>query len=270
MQAFAEMSLDARLAYGFHLCMVLLFFGGGTLLAETMQPQRAVGIEIAIAIVLACLLIGVSVMNRRVYGWRWPGARMTDAISAVALSMLMAAFLFAVTPLFPPTTPTALPWYLGGLAFALWSMLQALHVVAYDQTAFEAACRGERAQPPPVARDATPEWKHWVKALVLGLFVASWLAIVFWFYSYGAAIRDGVYAADGEHATALSEHGRTVYVANSEAARLDIIRLVALGGVPFVALLGGLLQFALGVPIFDEPKPLEVPTPFGDEPSVGN
>lgn len=248
MRAFAEMSLDARLAYGFHVCMFLFFVGGGQWLSDTTSPSRAIQMQIGGALLLAGMCIAISMVNRHAFGWRWPGASAQDAGQAALSGALLAAFLFAATPMFPPTTPGVLAWYLAGAAFGLWTILLALKVVAYDQATFEAVCLGETTAQDPWAA-SLPAWQRWTRRGYAALFILAWLLLLYWFYSLGLALHDGAKTPDVTHTHMMSGNGLTVYLTTAEMQRLDGVKWAALMGLPAVGAIGAFLHHVVGVPI---------------------
>ena len=104
------MSVDFKLMFVYHGTMLVLFATGQLL--STSE-------EIAIAVLLAVFLLAVAAKRRSNMNWRRPQIGTKHILAAIGTAASMSLFLFAATPLFPPTDHRALPWYLagGGIGF---------------------------------------------------------------------------------------------------------------------------------------------------------
>src|SRR5579859_3950572 len=104
---FAEMSLDYRLFFGFHVCMMVI-----------IVAHLAFGVGIVGEVIMACCAIvfgfAKSVANRRRLGWKWPGAKLADAFGALVASALILFFIGAALPGTSPLNPNLFPWCAAG------------------------------------------------------------------------------------------------------------------------------------------------------------
>jgi hypothetical protein len=114
-QKWKDMSVDFRLMFVYHGSMMLMFLVG--------QAGLSVRMELQLTGLLAVVLIAISIKHRRQTNWRWPGVKASNVIYAVGSLALVAFFLFAGTPLFPPLIGAALPWYLAGLGIGTFGVL---------------------------------------------------------------------------------------------------------------------------------------------------
>src|SRR5258705_255736 len=119
---FAEMSLDYRLFFGFHLCMMIV-----------IVAHFAFGLGIVGEMVVAggAILVGVvkSVANRRRLGWKWPGAKLRDVFGALVATALILFFIGAAVPGTSPLNPNLFPWCAAGANILVFAVLSGLHVV---------------------------------------------------------------------------------------------------------------------------------------------
>src|SRR5437660_7020173 len=81
-----EMSLDFKLMFVYHGCMMVLFIAGQSL---------SVRQEILITSSLVTVLAVITIRHRRVTSWRWPGVRPRDALFAIGGAAAVAFFLFS-------------------------------------------------------------------------------------------------------------------------------------------------------------------------------
>jgi hypothetical protein len=122
-----DMSLEFKLMFVYHGCMMALFITGG---AFTLRQ------ELTFASVLVFVLTSVSIKHRRSAGWRWQGLQTKNLLIAAGGIALMGVFLYAATPLFPPSNPRALPWYLAGFGIVAFNVLHALRLVLLPKLLF--------------------------------------------------------------------------------------------------------------------------------------
>src|SRR5438045_3738691 len=119
-RSWKETSFDFRLHFVFHIATMVLFMTGGSL---TVQQELWVD-----AIVLIALLYA-AIRHRRRMNWKRPALHHKDIFSAIGSAALIGVFLFAATPLFPPTNPRSLPWYLAGVGIGAFGILGSLRIV---------------------------------------------------------------------------------------------------------------------------------------------
>src|SRR5712692_3490661 len=182
-----EMSVEFRMMFVYHGCMMVLFIAGNALSTK---------LELTIAIVLIAALAAVSLRRRREKQWHWqdPGLKgVAKALGAVALT---GFFLYAATPMFPPTRPGFLPWYLAGFGIGLFNMLSALNLVQSTEVEFASGC-GERQTPIPIETTRPQDgptrigWRQIVKGAFAVYFFAVWITFVCFFYFDGKAYSGG-------------------------------------------------------------------------------
>jgi hypothetical protein len=179
-----DMSLEFKLMFVYHGCMMALFITGG---AFTLRQ------ELTFAAVLVFVLASVSIRHRRSAGWRWQGLQTKNLLIAAGGIALMGVFLYAATPLFPPSHPRALPWYLAGFGIVAFKVLQALRLVHPSEAAFLADGHepGRQTVQPKETEPTEPQWHGVARAAYGVLFIVVWLGFVAFFYYSGATFRDG-------------------------------------------------------------------------------
>src|SRR5260370_42424576 len=96
-----DMSLEFKLMYVYHGCMMVLFITGGAF---------SIRQELVFTGVLLFLLTSFSIRHRRSSGWRWQGVKSKNLLMAVGGVSLIGEFLFAVNHLFTPSNQIFLPW----------------------------------------------------------------------------------------------------------------------------------------------------------------
>src|ERR1700752_3198253 len=122
-----EMSLDYRLMFIFHICIMILFVIGAKL---TLRE------EILIAASVASVMILISRRHRKSVHWRRPKIRTRDVLFAMGTALGMAFFLYSASPLFPPSNHRFLPWYLAGLGIGSFGILSSLRIVYLSEAEF--------------------------------------------------------------------------------------------------------------------------------------
>jgi hypothetical protein len=243
-----EMSVEMRMMFVYHLCMMALFMTGGIL-----TPK----IEVTIALLLISVLTGISLRRRREKMWHWKSPGRQGIAMAAGTTLLMAFFQYAATPLFSPAKPQFLPWYLAGFGIGLFNVLSALNLVQSSEAEFEAACVQSRAA--SSSHEGTRElispttigWKRVVRGAVTICFLAVWLTGVSSFYFYGKAFRNGSPKPTDLRTEPLTEHGKTVYVTPSEKRLVDLLQTGMMVGIPSVFALGFVVHFLIGVKLVD-------------------
>jgi hypothetical protein len=241
-----EMSLDFKLMFVYHGCMMILFLSGKmlTLREETFITVAVIGV-----------LISISRRHRRATHWRWPGIRNRDALSAIGATFAVAFFLYSASRLFPPSDHRLLPWYLAGLGIGAFGILSSLRIVYSSEAEFVINCRSidqygreiDRAPESPDAKNVEPDWKKIVRGIYATTFILIWIAGVASFLAFGNSYKNGSEAPSGTQTEPLNSHGRTVYITRSEKQRIDDLQLAQWLGVPFILFTGAIIHFLLGV-----------------------
>jgi hypothetical protein len=154
-----DMSLESKLMFVYHGCMMALFITGR---AFTLRQ------ELTFAAVLVFVLASVSIRHRRSAGWRWQGLQTKNLLIAAGGIALMGVFLYAATPLLPPSNPRALPWYLAGSGIVAFKVLQALRLVHPSEAAFLADGHepGRQTVQPKETEPTEPQWHGVARAAV--------------------------------------------------------------------------------------------------------
>jgi hypothetical protein len=244
-----EMSLDFKLMFAYHGCMMALFIAGQTL---------SIREEILFASVLVIVLAAISIKHRKATNWRWPGLRPRDALFAIIAAVAVVVFLFSATPLFPPSDHRVLPWYLAGLGIGTFAILTSLRVVAPSEADYLLECRIidqygrqiERASEPAPPKDAEAAWKKVTRGIYTVVFLLVWIASVGSFFFFGTAFRHGSAVPTATQPEPLVDHVKTVYVTRDEKQRIDYLQLISWIGIPSILVSAALLHFVVGVKLF--------------------
>jgi len=244
-----EMSLDFKLMFAYHGCMMALFIAGQSL---------SVREEILFTSVLVMVLAAISIRLRKATNWRWPGLRPRDALLAIIGAVAIVVFLFSATPLFPPSDHRALPWYLAGLGIGIFTVLTSLRVVTPSQADYLIHCRSidqcgreiERASEPTPPKNDEATWKKVTRGIYTVVFLLVWIASVGSFFLFGTAFRHGSPAPTAIQTEPLVDHEKTVYVTRGEKRRIDYLQLVSWIGIPSILVSAALLHFVVGVKLF--------------------
>jgi|HubBroStandDraft_2_1064218.scaffolds.fasta_scaffold98583_2 hypothetical protein len=244
-----EMSLDMRLMFGYHISMMVMMVAGGSLTVRQ---------ELTIAATIAALIFLVSRYHRRKKHWRWPGVRPVNVLYALGGAFLISIFLYSASPLFPPNNGHIVPWYLAGLGIGLFGILQSLKVVYASEAEFASDCmiidqygrELERTHEPSPPQLAEPNWKRVTKAIYTTAFVFLWVCGVASFYFFGTAFKNGSPEPTATQTEPLEDHGKTVYVTQTDRQRIHALQLVSEVGFPLVLVSGAILHFLVGVKLF--------------------
>lgn len=206
------------------------------------------------AVLLLLALSSISTWHRRSTGWHWHGANPKQRLAALGSLGLTAVFLCAGTPLFPPFNPRFLPWYLAGLGIGLFSFLQSLRFVHTSEAAFLADCVESAGQLPEPAQvePSSPQWQEAVKTVFRVVFFIVWLEFLIFFYYSGKTFRDGSPVPTQTQTEPVSDHGKTVYIRADQKGLRDKLELFVIVGIPSVIATGFLLNFVLGIKVFDK------------------
>ena len=241
-----EMSLDFRLMFIYHVCMMILFVIGQKL---TLRE------EILIAATVAVVLISISRRHRRATRWHWPGIRRRDGLFAIGAAIGIAFFLHAASPLFPPSDHRFLPWYLAGLGIGTFGILSSLRIAYSSEAEFLTHCRtidqygreADRASELPEVKNVEPDWKKVARGIYTVTFVLVWIAGVASFLTFGNSFKNGTSTPTATQTEPLTDHGKTVYVTRPEKQRMDQFQMANWFGVPFILVVGVTLHFLVGV-----------------------
>lgn len=244
-----DMSLDMRLMFGYHISMMLMMIGGGSL-----TPRE----EVTIAASIAAIIVLVSRYRRQQKHWRWPGLKPVDMLYVVSGIVLTSFFLYSATPLFPPNNGRAVPWYLAGLGIGLFGILQSAKVVYPAEAEFASNCMiidqyGRELEPmpePSLAEAREANWKQVMKVIYSVAFMLVWVCGVASFYFFGTAFKNGSPEPTTTQTEPLEDHGKTVYVTPTEKQQIHVLQLVSWIGFPAVLICGAVLHFLLGVKLF--------------------
>jgi hypothetical protein len=245
----SEYSLDFRLMFVYHGSMMVLFMVGGIFSIKE---------ELLVAALLLAILASISMRHRTNTNWRWPGARTKDVLIAIGGVALAIFFEFAATPLFPPSNPRFLPWYLAGFGIALFGVLANLKVIQFSKADFLAECEpvGVPATPKPIADTVTgpvdPLWKRVARGIYIASFFLVWVDFVISFYSFGVLFRDGSPRPTPTQTEPISDHGQFVFITHSQKALLDLLQNIAAIGIPSVIVGGLILHFFMGAGLFSK------------------
>jgi len=238
-----DMSLDFKLMFVFHGCMMILFIIGGAF---------SVRQELAFTAALVAVLTSLSIRNRRISGWHWHGVKPKDVLMAAGIVALMSVFLYAATPQFSPLKSEVLPWYLAGFGIGVFNVMQQLRLVFPSNEAFLADCQEASGQhgvaPPPAPID--PLWQRVVRATYSLLFFMVWLGFLAFFYYSGTSFRDGSPIPTANQPEAVTEHGKTVYITHQQKIICDKLELFAFVGIPSIILGGLITHFLAGVKLY--------------------
>ena len=243
------MSLDFKLMFAYHGCMMALFIAG---------QSFSVREEVLITVVLVIVLAVASIRHRKLTHWRWPGAHPRDVLFAIAGAVAVAFFLFSATPLFPPSDHRVLPWYLAGLGIGTLAILTSLRVVAPSEADYLLQCRVidqygreiERVSETAPPKSPEPPWKKVTRGIYSVVFLLVWIASVGSFFSFGTAFRHGSPVPTATQTEPLVDHGKTVYVTRNEKQRIGYIQLASWIGIPSIIVSAVVLHFLVGVKLF--------------------
>src|SRR5260370_34658934 len=86
-----DMSLEFKLMFVYHGCMMVLFITGGVFSLRQ---------ELVFTSVLLFVLTSISIRHRRLVSWRWQGVKPKNLLMTAGGVALMGVFLYAATPLF--------------------------------------------------------------------------------------------------------------------------------------------------------------------------
>jgi hypothetical protein len=151
-----DMSLELKLMFVYHGCMMVLFIIGGAF--SSRQEFVFTGVRLFV-------LTSLSISHRHSAGWRWQGVKPKNLLMAAGIVALMGVFLYAATPQFPPSNPRFLPWFMAGFGIGTFNVLQALRLVHRSEAAFLADCRepGSQIEQATQTEPTDPQWHRVVR-----------------------------------------------------------------------------------------------------------
>jgi hypothetical protein len=243
-----DYSLEFKLMFVYHGCMMLLSVAGESLSARW---------EILVAAFVAAVFVSISVRRRHEMQWHWRGASAKNVLAGLGGMVLVGVFLFAGSPLFPPSDHRFLPWYLAGIGIGVFGVLRALNVVGFSKDEFLKDCQTQgtgapnTVAPSIVAPGSTgtiePSWKRVMRTAFMVFFFFIWLDGVASFYFFGLAFRDGSPAPTATKTEPLVDHGEVVFVPRDQKALVDGMQKIMSIGIPAIFVLGFIVHFAVGV-----------------------
>lgn len=244
-----EMSLDFKLLFVYHGCMMAMMIAGRNLASRK---------ETMLTVFLAIALVSISLRHRSMKHWRCPPIRPRDIFGALFLAILTAFFLFSATQLFRPSDHRVLPWYFAGLGIGVFGILTSLRIVYASEADFLLNCRiidefGREIEPTPETlepKESEPRWKKMTRGIYTGAFLLVWTLGVASFFFFGKAFRHGSPMPTATQSEPLTDHGNTVFISHAEKQRIDHFQLASWVGVPLVLVGGVILHFVVGVKLF--------------------
>jgi hypothetical protein len=260
------MSVEMRMMFLYHICMMVLFVSGGSL----SKSQ-----ELIVAGALLAVFTAVSLRRRSEKHWHWRRPGNIAFLTAVGGALLIAFFLYAPGPLFPATNSRFLPWYLAGFGIGLFNLLSGLNLVQSTEAEFQSMC-GDEVSSSPSASVPSPllsapseqRWKTVARGAFKVYFLAVWLVGVSFFYVYGRAFGGGSPIPTASQFQPLTDHGKTVYISPSQRRLVDIFQAGMFIGIPSAIALALALHFVAKVKIFDNIQPPKDAS--SNETSIGN
>jgi hypothetical protein len=238
-----DMSLELKLMFVYHGCMMVLFASGGAF--TTKQ-------ELFFAGTLVVIITILSLRHRSAIGWCWQGVETKHLAMVIASVALLAFFLHSATPLFPPSNPRFLPWYLAGFGIGTFNILAILKLVRNSESQMLADCRPSdsqaKAETPPVPSE--PSWRRVVRGIYTCLFLLVWMNGASFFYYYGKTFRSGSPTPTSTQTDPISDHGTIVYVTHAQKVQLDRMETAMFAGIPSILVSGFVLHFLIGVKLF--------------------
>lgn len=242
-RGWSEMSLDFQLIFAWVISMMALGVLGAAVPVE---------ITVLLAAALATSFILLSVARRRALHWQWPGARPAEVVSAVFSAALVAAFLFAMTPVFPPVNTSTLVMYLAGAVFGVFGVLLALNVARMSKADYMRDCNSNGGTSVAESAQTSSEayWKRTIRAVFMIAFLLVWADGVACFYLSARAFESGSPTVTTDKTEPVIINGKVAYVTASEKQPIDALLTVMMFGIPAVMVLAVFLHFALGVKLF--------------------
>lgn len=238
-----DMSLDFKLMFVYHGCMMFLFIAGSAF---------TTGQELFIAASLAVVLTMLSLRHRSAIGWKWEGIKTKDLAMAIGVAALMVFFLGAGSSMFPASNPRFLPWYLAGFGIGFFNVLSTLKLVRSSESQMLADCSDTPSEPmqEPKTEPLEPRWHRVARGIFSCLFLLVWLEGVAFFYYHGKIFSSGSPTPTATQTDPISDHGNTVYITHAQKTQLDRMEIMMFTGIPAILVGGFVLHFLVGVKLF--------------------
>lgn len=238
-----DMSLDFKLMFVYHGCMMFLFIAGSAF--TTRQ-------ELFIASSLVVVLTMLSLRHRSAVGWKWEGVKTKDLAMAIGVAALMVFFLGAGSSMFPASNPRFLPWYLAGFGIGFFNVLSTLKLVRSSESEMLADSRTHPAeQTSTVATEPLePRWRRVVRGIYSCLFLLVWIEGVYFFQYSGKTFQSGSPTPTATQTDPISDHGNTVYITHAQKVQLDRMETMMFTGIPAILVSGFVLHFLVGIKLF--------------------
>jgi hypothetical protein len=241
-----EMSLDMRLFFSFHICMM------GLMLAH-LALGAGFDFELAVVCCAAVAIITLSIRNRIQRNWHWSGTNWKSVVGALVALVFGVYFLGAVLPGTTISNPRLFPWLCAGGGIITFAILNSLNVVQQTDERFEAYC-GEKKivepAPTPPTGPAVPAWKKVLVTAFQLYFLAVWIGSVGFFWKHNSAMSRGSAQPTATQTERLTDHGHTVYITLQDRKQVDMFQLALVIGIPSVFVIGGILHFGFGAKVF--------------------
>jgi hypothetical protein len=244
-----EMSLDFKLLFVYHGCMMAMMIAGRNLASRQ---------EIMLTGFLVIALVSISLRYRRMKHWHCPTIRRRDTFGALGIAILLIFFLFSAYQLFPLSDHNVLPWYFAGLGIGVFGILTSLRIVYASEVDFLLNCRIideygreiERTSETPEPGEREPRWKKITRGIYSGAFLLMWTLSVASFFFFGKAFRHGSPMPTATQSEPLTDSGKTVFVTRLEKQRIEDLQWGSWVGIPIVLVGGIILHFLVGVKLF--------------------
>jgi MFS family permease len=197
-----DMSLDYRLMFGYHFCMIALFLLGRFLKLET---------QITIVALLLIVMVFFSLWYRKSKGWRWLGIKVGNVIGAIFSLALGIFFLGAMALYFKPTEPHLFPWFAGCGGFIVFGILSSLKLVRMSKTQFERQCQEDDSGIDEYIPNKNNAHKFTRSAFSV-FFTAVWIGSVAFFWTSTSAYISGATTPTSQKTEMITNHGEKRYV----------------------------------------------------------
>ena len=238
-----DMSLDFKLMFVYHVCMMVLFIAGSAF--TTRQ-------ELFIAASLVLVFTMISLRHRSAIGWQWQDIKTKDLAIAIGVAVLMVFFLGAGSSMFPASNPRFLPWYLAGFGIGFFNVLSILKLVRSSESQMLADSRTSIPEQPSraVTEPLEPRWHKFVRGIYSCLFLLVWIEGVYFFNYFGKTFQSGSPTPTATQTEPISDHGKTVYITHAQKVQLDRMETMMFTGIPTILVSGFALHFLVGVKLF--------------------
>ena len=236
-----SMSFEMKLLLAYHFTMMVLFAAGESM-PRALQRGIAGGFLGGSGAALG--------VPRAVHGGRWPRIGPGRVLATFGQLAVGGFFLWAVAGRSGfAVSPRYFPWLAAGVGIVLYGALAALGLVYRSREAFLAHCGSS----PVEGADAAPglvAWKRLLKSGYSVLFLVVWLSFVARAAGPARVLPGDRSTATSERTAVVDDGGQVVHVTPVEKRAIELVDDNADRAIPVVIVLGCVLQFALGVPLF--------------------